>query len=518
MPKRKADDAWDYVKVVEGAGTKLRKVECTFCDKKFSVSSAGRIKEHLLGKGSSVTACSPKDDKKDEFEIAKAKLQNTEAKVTQQKDNKQTSLDPFLTRVTTKIEAMQSIRDFFYEECIPFRKAKSRSFMTLVMMLSRMSQSEASEFKPPSPDDLAGELLQEYVAEMDKLCEKGMLAEAKFGLSLLSDGWTDCNDRSIFNGIVSTSTSTYYVDNKTSKRKTMAAIADYICSLPVLIPEEVRSKLIHICVDGACKEALPLIRARVEKVLTSVCVLHTYDLLLEDLGDSSKASTKEEFKFFNEVVHKATALAKWVKTRQRLVTLLEERSDKRLLLPVDTRFGSFFIMMQRLLDLKGPLREMFAGEGFGEWKAQLRSADAKATATEWASVVLQDAFWKKLEGAWHIGDVIFTVLKRYDNDDASGNSASVEYVKEGFAELKKNIEALPITQFLTAARKQKIADRVNTRWKYVAAPIHNAAHALSPTFRLTARDDDESKAGLKVCMAGDLRIICFTTGGAAAVL
>ena len=42
------------------------------------------------------------------------------------------------------------------------------------------------------PDDLAGELLEEHVAEMG-----GTLAEAKFGLSLLSDGWTD-SDRSMF--------------------------------------------------------------------------------------------------------------------------------------------------------------------------------------------------------------------------------------------------------------------------------------------------------------------------------
>ncbi|KAJ9447149.1 hypothetical protein DIPPA_03682 [Diplonema papillatum] len=489
MAKRSHETiVWQGVEV-KTEGKSMKAVKCLFCEHEFS-GSASRLREHFLT-GGSVKRCVPKEAKKqsaavffkkleDEIEEKQKKKQRTQVGSTLVTGG-QASITGFLTRPVTKDDADNAIADYFFECAVPFNHRKERSFIAMVSTLLRLSSH--SGYTPPTPAALSGPLLQQAVLTMDTSMN-GVIEKdgAAFGLTLASDGWTDVNGEQLMNFVVSTSKASHYVSNlQTSMHsKTKEWVATTIVSEMRKMP--FHKHIVHIILDGAQASSLPLIEAEESAVLTSICTCHTIDLLLEDLGDASKRSTCEQFSWYNSVVQKAVAFIVFVAARQRVVAQLQKHATKRLLKPNETRFGTHFLALSRLHEIKEGVRTMLVSDDYDKWADGCKTAGAKRAARKWKED-LNDTFWSEVKEITKISEIIFSELRAFDG------KATVEEVVPFFKRLKLTLTARPVTAFITPARRDDMIKTVDSRYRYHVRDIHLVAFLLSPKYRNEAAQD-----------------------------
>eukprot|EP01064_Diplonema_japonicum_P036667 TRINITY_DN8325_c0_g1_i1.p1 TRINITY_DN8325_c0_g1~~TRINITY_DN8325_c0_g1_i1.p1 ORF type:complete len:144 (-),score=23.52 TRINITY_DN8325_c0_g1_i1:113-544(-) len=134
----------------------------------------------------------------------------------------------------------------------------------------------------------------------------------------------------------------------------MGYIADFIAET---LPETLREFVVHICLDGACKEVFDLVEGKIH-VPCTLCMSHTLDLGLEDMGDWDKPSTRVQWGWANQVMKTCVLFCAYMRARSRLVGILAERAPVKLLCPADTRFGTQFLCVNRLLRLKQDVRQL----------------------------------------------------------------------------------------------------------------------------------------------------------------
>eukprot|EP01061_Rhynchopus_euleeides_P015777 TRINITY_DN26823_c0_g1_i1.p1 TRINITY_DN26823_c0_g1~~TRINITY_DN26823_c0_g1_i1.p1 ORF type:complete len:486 (-),score=73.86 TRINITY_DN26823_c0_g1_i1:48-1505(-) len=345
-------------------------------------------------------------------------------------------------------------------------------------------------------------MLQDAITESDAEMLRKIEAKKHHGITVVSDGFTDCAGRVIFNVLlVGVDTVWYYSNSDVSqKTKSMHFIAEFLEKTVKELPNNLQENVRHICLDGACAGAFKEIEEKLS-VPCSICTAHSFDIVLVDLGSWTKASTKIAYSWLNGVMKDVVCFAAWAKARSSFLAMLATHSPLKLLCPNDTRFGTHFLCLQRLLRMKQAVRLAVTSDQFAEWKTGLKTASSRGTAQAWAEKMAGITFWDNAADAMKIAQVFFLELRVFDQGAAADDkhfTGTVEGVKEAFACTKEAIGKLEESSFLTPDRKAQVQELVESRWAYHRRPVHEAAAALNPRHRPSL--DDHGKQGFEVCL------------------
>lgn len=164
-----------------------------------------------------------------------------------------------------------------------------------------------------------------------------------------------------------------------------------------------------------CKAAGKLIEERFPHITWSPCVAHVCDLALEDIFSIA---------YFKDVHAQTKGYVGFITNHQATLAAWREFSDPggpadvnnlQFIKPGDTRFGSAFLMLERVLKLKARLQQFVVSAAWASVVGNMKSAD-QAGAEEHKEVVLLSAYWKKVQQACTVAEPIIKLLRNSDSD------------------------------------------------------------------------------------------------------
>jgi hypothetical protein len=191
------------------------------------------------------------------------------------------------------------------------------------------------------------------------------LRKALWGLTLVSDGWTDANKRPLLNVLLVCPEGEIFIEaiDTSGDTKSMEYVADKL-------GKHITSDVDMVVMDGACKGALNILIERFPWLSGVVCTTHSLDLLMEDLGKMAFAA---------EPLASARQLVKFINNHHKTRAMFIKLSDVVLLSPAPTRFGFNLMMVERLLRCKDAVRKLVASAEYDEWR-RAQSAELRREA------------------------------------------------------------------------------------------------------------------------------------------
>ncbi|CAI5978850.1 unnamed protein product [Closterium sp. NIES-64] len=201
------------------------------------------------------------------------------------------------------------------------------------------------------------------------------------------------------------------------------------------------------------------------------CATHVMDLLLEDVGKMGWAKG---------VVDRTGEMSSFVRnhhwTRAYLRTKeLVEGKVLQLLKPAGTRFGTQYIAVSRLCQLRSTLNAMVLSDRWKEWA----SGSQKETAETFAARVLDDAWWRTAKFFCKLMQLPYKAMRQTDAD-ANGMMGRLYDVMLQLTEDVNNILDEDEQQ-LSSADKEKIRSIIKDRWdNNLACAMHVAGRILNP--------------------------------------
>ena len=127
-----------------------------------------------------------------------------------------------------------------------------------------------------------------------------------------------------------------------------------------------------VLTDGGNQSVWELVEKEFPSIVVGWCAAHVLDLLMEDIG---------KMPWFEKLFVQAKVVVKFIRGHQVPDALLKQKSSKLLLLPGETRFGTCFIMLQRLLEVQAALEEIVNTENWALW-VKGKKPDLVATAKQ----------------------------------------------------------------------------------------------------------------------------------------
>eukprot|EP01018_Ginkgo_biloba_P005176 Gb_37142 [translate_table: standard] len=197
-----------------------------------------------------------------------------------------------------------AIARFFYACGISFNVAQSPYYEEMVRAIKNGPQG----YKPPGYQTLHTTIIDKEKSRVDKDLEPVWSEWPKVEFSIIMEGWTDRRNRPLLNIIVSCPRGPYF----------MRAI------------------------DCALKEKNAIFQS---------------ELLFFS-----------NFSWIAPIVEKGREIQMFVCNHHHAQTMYHLHAKVELLKPVDTRYGTYFILLCRLLDVRGALSAMVISEMWTDWK------------------------------------------------------------------------------------------------------------------------------------------------------
>nr|GEZ63993.1 hypothetical protein [Tanacetum cinerariifolium] len=190
-------------------------------------------------------------------------------------------------------------------------------------------------FKPPSYHEVRVSYLAKTVKSTDEMVKQVHHEQwAKYGCSLMSDGWRDSVARkNIINSLVNSPRGSVFIEEE--------------------IGEQI---VVQVVIDNASnyKAAGKLLMAKCKHLYWTPCVAHCIDLMLEDIGKIQRV---------RQTLKRAMPLNGYIYNRTGVVNMMRKFTGKRKLLrAATTRFATAYITLRSMQVQKINLRKMFTSD------------------------------------------------------------------------------------------------------------------------------------------------------------
>ena len=290
---------------------------------------------------------------------------------------------PHSFNMSSKQLADAAVARMFYACGIPFVIAESKYFKDGLTSVVKCGVG----YKPPSRFDIAGTLLGNEVSSVECKLSEFKTQMSVTGATLVSDGWSNVQNRPIINCLLVTGDGAMFVDavDTSGQTKDGSFITEQLaCNINAVGADNI----VQMITDSAsnCVSAKNILGERLKGIVFSPCAAHCIDLLLEDIGKLPQTST---------VINRGRAAVKFITNHHKSLAVFRQHSTLELLKPGETRFASQFIMLQRLHQCKDALQETVVDRQYKTWL----STGSKNTATAKAvtGTILDASFWESVE-------------------------------------------------------------------------------------------------------------------------
>eukprot|EP01018_Ginkgo_biloba_P003815 Gb_00920 [translate_table: standard] len=195
------------------------------------------------------------------------------------------------------------------------------------------------------------------------------------------------------------------------------------------------------------------------------------DLLLHDLG---------KLPWVNEVIRRGKLIANFVVNHRLTLSIYRKHAIKEFLRPYDTRFSTYYITLNRVVEDKASLRLTACSN---EWEKSPFSKTSKGKLME--EIILRSNFFPVLNMCKPIMEMLHLV---------DGDTPYMGFIYEGMEHCKEAIEKA----FNNAIDDYKLIwNMVDFRWKMMHSPLHVVACYLDPnSFGLKRNGEKEIMSGL----------------------
>ena len=136
----------------------------------------------------------------------------------------------------------------------------------------------------------------------------------------------------------------------------------------------------------------------------------------------------------------------------------------------DTRFGTHFIMLERLMEVQGPLQRMVVSQEWKNWSGFVLTEKNHVKL-----LLLDNVFWNAIEFIVKITKPIFYLLRLVD----SGKPTTGKL----YGHMQYVINTLNALQDIDIEKKASVIDILEKRWCFILSPLHCAGYALNPEYR-----------------------------------
>ena len=356
----------------------------------------------------------------------------------------------------------------FYENSISFNVARSASFKDAVLKTSNMKRS----YTPPSYHHLRTNLLAQARTDLEtSLNDRIFSSVRKYGGTLALDGWTSVSSRPLINAMLVSPAGELFLGavDTSGKEKDAVFVATVIEKFIQQVGEQ---NIIQVCYDNApvMLNAGKLVQALYPSIFVQGCAAHAMDLLLEDWS---------KMKWVKELLDRAKNLVKFIKIRQMPLSVFRKHEAKlSLLMPGQTRFASHYIMISRLLKVRGALEQSVVDPDWRnyETKKTLSARDKAKISRDVKRVVLDDVFWEQCANfKWMTSPVVYA-LREFDAKESALGKAYVV-----LRNLEKHVLSLRHEPFkLDSDNADYCEDSFYERKAMIKSPLQCAAALLNP--------------------------------------
>ncbi|CAI6011562.1 unnamed protein product [Closterium sp. NIES-65] len=248
----------------------------------------------------------------------------------------------------------------------------------------------------------------------------------------------------------------------------------YIAGILKPVVEEVGPEnVVAFCMDGgsnyasACRKLIKM-WPHIQQV---PCATHVMDLMMEDVGKMGWAK---------KVVDRGGEMSSFTRNHHWTRGYLPDRKlveGKVLqpLKPAGTRFGTQYIAISRLCQLRPTLTQMVVSDEWKVWAA----GSHKEVAEKFAAQVLDTAWWKTAEFFTKLMQLPFKAMRMTDGE-AKGMMGRIYDV---MLQLTEDVEALVDAdeEQLCISDKKQICRILKDRWdESLACAMHVAGRILNP--------------------------------------
>ncbi|XP_059064530.1 uncharacterized protein LOC131856678 [Cryptomeria japonica] len=233
------------------------------------------------------------------------------------------------------------------------------------------------------------------------------------------------------------------------------------------IEEVGAANVVQVITDLArvCKSVGLMVEGAYKHIFWTPRCVHALNNALKDIG---------KIDWVKQVVAEARDIQMFICNHHTSLALFRSFSKKEFLKPVETRYATYFILLERMLEVHDPLQLMVVNPEWGRWR-ESNSTGGKSVKQK----ILDDNWWSTV---------------RYADTDSPSLGEIYETFDSMLGKIKQTILAKDPT---LGFYEQHIRPIVTRRWNIMNTPLHMAAYALNPKWyapkdgRLPPCDDDE---------------------------
>ena len=249
-----------------------------------------------------------------------------------------------------------------------------------------------------------------------------------FGRAVCSDGWTSTTRRPLLNVTVVTAKGSYFLKaiDTSGATKTWQYQRDEFFDI---IEEVGAANITAFFVDGGVpKKTRDAIEEKYPSIFVALCAAHSLDLLLEDFY--------KKCDWVKDVVDALKEIVTFIRNHHKPLALFRTHSKLELLKPGDTRFGSNFICLERLLQVHSALEQLVASKDWKQWVKRQKKAEKKAQAAAVKKAVFNERLWLDA-GALIKASKPFVVAMKMADGDVPSMGKIYQRVADAIADLKQ---------------------------------------------------------------------------------
>ncbi|XP_057418955.1 uncharacterized protein LOC130713181 [Lotus japonicus] len=319
-------------------------------------------------------------------------------------------------------KAKMTIARWFFDACIPFNALQSPYFQPALDAVVAIG----SGFKGPSYDELRVNLLGDCKKECQLLVESHRANWAKYGCTIMADGWSDQQQRTLINFMVYCQTGMSFV--KSVDASDVVKDASTLCNLFSEVIEWVGPQnVVHVVTDNAANyvAAGKLLHQKYENIFWTPCAAHCINLLLKDISSLPHIA---------DLASKASKVTIFIYNHMIFLSWLRKRSGwKEIVRPGVTRFATTFITLKSISDHKSDLQALVVNQHFTGNKLSTGTAGKRVS-----EIILDNKFWRDCEVVSNIAAPIIRLLRIVDGDE----KPSMGYVYDGMQRAKNAIKRM----------------------------------------------------------------------------
>ncbi|KAK4423205.1 hypothetical protein Salat_1903300 [Sesamum alatum] len=257
--------------------------------------------------------------------------------------------------------------------------------------------------KPPSYDEVRVTYLKKKLEHTRTILREHDETRAKYGCSLMVDGWSDRKQRRLINFVVNGLKGTKFIEyvDGSSYVHTGAKMFDLLDKYVQLVGDK---DVIQVVTDSASAKVLAgsFLESKYPHLYWSPCAAHCIDLMFHDI-----------FKLPNlkKTYERSVMINAYIYNRPLLLDIMRDFTKHReMVRPTKTRFATAFLTLKRFHVQKGNLKKMFTSE---KWTSSYaKEAQGKLV----ASIMLMPSFWNYVLFIVKVAGPLVKVLQLVDGE------------------------------------------------------------------------------------------------------